>query len=501
MIIEPAVFAPDMPQLAGVSDRIYNVVARTKHSYGPMRSLAPYSDALAARVQGAAMAQDKFGAGNVFAGDASKLYRLTSGSTFLDVSKVGGYSVGAKELVRFAQYGERVIATNGTDAPQSFVMGSSSAFADMITTGVTTLRARYVDVVKEWVVYLNTQDATDGVRPQRVWWGAIDDPTEVPTPGSSTAREKQSDFQDVLVAQGHGRGIVGNLAQADAALIFERSVSRMDYVGPPAIFTIRTVDGARGTAAPASIVRQGGICYYLSEDGFVRFDGAAATSIGTNRVNRFFFGDVNLDALHLVSGAVDPVLPIVYWAYPRAGVSYCNRVLAYNYELDRWTVTDIDSVQVHLLLQTLTLGLALDSMPGLLDDYTQALDDRQFAGGRLILGAFGIDNRLAYFSGPNLAASIDTEDAGLVDGWVSCVTGSRPLIDGGSPGVSMGVRYSPSAPYTFLTPTVPDAQGFCPAYATGRYHKARIDIPAGSGWNHFRGLNIPDAMVRRLSQR
>lgn len=501
MIIDPAVFAPDLPALVGTTDRVFNVVPRTQKSYGPMRSLLPHSEPIASRVQGAASAQDKFGAGSVFAGDAAKLYRLAGGTAFVDVSRPAGYTVGEAENVRFAQYGERVISTNFTDPMQSFLMGSSAVFSDLVTSGVTSLRARYLGIVKEWVVYLNTNDATDGLRPQRVWWGAIDDPTTVPTPGSSEAREKQSDFQDVLVASGAGRGVVGGLAQADAILIFERSVSRMDYVGPPAIFSIKTIDGARGTSAPNSVIRRSGACYYLAEDGFVRCDGAVATPIGIEKVNSFFFGDVNLDALHLVSGASDPVLPLLFWAYPRAGVNYCNRVLVYNEVLDRWTVTDVDSVICRMLLQTVTLGLTLDAMPGFLDDYAQTWDDRQFADGRQILGAFGVDNRLGFFSGPNLAATIETGDASLVDGWVSRVTGTRPLVDSGEPSVRLGVRYDARSPLSFLTPTTPDTAGFCPAYAQGRYHRARVELPAGSNWTHFRGLEVPKEYVQRISRR
>ena len=502
MIIKPAIFAPDQPPLTpGVTDTVLNVVPRTANSYGPMRSLQSVSSsALTARCQGAVSVQDKLASANIFAGDASKLYRYIA-SSFSDVSKVGGYTTTPREHWNFAQHGERVVGTNYADAPQSFVMGSSTLFSDLITTGVTSLRARHVAVIKEWLFFLNTSDATDGIRPQRVWWGAIDNPVEVPTPGSSTAREKQSDFQDVLGDHGQGRGLVGNLNRADGLAFFERAVYRIDYAGPPVIFSVLPVDGARGCPAPKSIVKRGSECFYLSESGFAMCDGAVATPIGTELVDEFFFGDVNLDALHLVSGAADPVRPLIYWAYPRAGVSYANRLLIYNTLLKRWSATDIDSVQTQLLVQGITLSVSLDSMTGLIDSYTQPVDDRQFVGGRLILAAFDTSNRLGYFSGPTLRAVIDTEDAQLLEGRTAKVIGCYPLLDGGEPTLELGSRNDLRVPYEFQAPISVDSRGFAPAMRTGRYHRARVVVPANAVWNHFRGIDVPPEMVKDVGRR
>lgn len=502
MIIKPAVFAPDQPPLTpGVTNVALNVYPRTANSYGPLRSLqAVGASALAARCQGAVSVQDKLSTANIFAGDATKLYRYVA-SAFADVSKVGGYTTTSREHWNFELYGERVIATNYADAIQSFVMGSSSVFADLITTGVTSLKARYVAAIKEWIFYQNTNDATDGIRPQRVWWGAVDDPTTVPTPGTATAREKQSDFQDVLGQHGAGRGIVGGLANADGLAFFERAVYRIDYVGPPVIFTVLPINGARGTPAPKSIVKVGSVVMYLSENGFSKCDGAQATPLGSGVVDEFFFGDVNLDALHLVSGAVDPVRPLAYWAYPRSGVSYCNRMLVFNWELGRWAVTDIDSVQAQLLVQGITLGVSLDNMTGLIDSYSQPVDDRQFVGGRLILAAFDTSNRLAYFSGPTLRAVVETEDAQLVDGYVSHVTGCYPITDGGAPVVQLGTKNNVRDPYVFGSEIAVDHAGFAPVNGAGRYHRARVIVPADAVWSHIRGVDVPKEQVVRTSRR
>lgn len=144
MIIPIAEFAPDQPDIpSNSSDTIYNVLPLTANCYAPLPSLQPYSGALASRCQGAVSIQDNAGAVRVFAGDATKLYRLTSASTTpANVSKAALYTAPSTGMWSFAQFGNRVIATDYNDAPQSYVEGSSALFADLIATGVTTLKAK-----------------------------------------------------------------------------------------------------------------------------------------------------------------------------------------------------------------------------------------------------------------------------------------------------------------------------------------------------------------------
>jgi hypothetical protein len=275
----------------------------------------------------------------------------------------------------------------------------------------------------------------------------------------------------------------------------------MDYVGPPVIFSIKAAEGARGCPAPNSIIQVGNVCYYLGEDGFYRFDGAQSTAIGKQRVDDFFFADVDADSFHLVSAAVDTQKAIVYWAYPRAGVPYCNRILAYNWDVDRWSITDIDSVQAQLLLHSLTLGVVTDTVGGNNDDYSQVVDDRQFAGGRHVLAGFTTANKLGYFNGAHLAATIDTAEANLVDGWVSKFTGARVLTDATAPTLAVGGRMRTDASPVFGATHGRDAFGFHPAHAAARYHRGRISVPAGATWEHVRGLDIPAECVVRVSQK
>lgn len=512
-IIPVAQYAPDQPDLPGDgtrSARISNVLPRTERSYGPFPSLSAFSTGAnpTARVQGAYACQDASGNVNLFAADASKLYRLTAGATtFGDVSKVGGYSVASDERVAMALFGQRIVTTNFADPPQSYVMGSSSVFADLIASGLTSLKARYVAVVRDWLVFGNTTDGTFGAQPQRVHWSAIDDPTNFPTPGTAGAAAVQSDYQDLVGDAGWVQGIVGNLGTADAAVFQERAVVRMVYVGPPAIFAFSAAEGVRGTPAPGSIVQDGSLAYYLGEDGFYAFNGSASVPIGVNRVDKTFLADLDQSYFYRIEGAVDPINKQIWWAYPGSGHSggNPNRIIVYDRARDRWTITDANDVQVETLLRGLTPGYSLDTLDSLsssIDALTLSLDSRIYTGGRAFMAAFNASHMLCTFTGDALAPTVDTAEAALGGpGRRAFISNVRPWVDGGAPSVAIGTRERMTDSVSFGSAVAMDSLGNCPLRAQGRYLRARLTLPAGSSFTHISGLEVPDEAVARLGRR
>ena len=113
---------PDRPDLAEASTVIKNAVPNID-SYRCIGALGPVSaNALDSACLGATWAQDDEGNYFYFAGNTSKLYRL-SGVTFSDVSKVGGYSATSWE---FAKWDQRIIAVSVDEPTQYFDMGASA---------------------------------------------------------------------------------------------------------------------------------------------------------------------------------------------------------------------------------------------------------------------------------------------------------------------------------------------------------------------------------------
>jgi hypothetical protein len=493
MFLPVAEFAPDLPASGGASSLVRNCLPRTASSYGPMPSLAAYAAPLAGRCQGALAVQDGAGNAALFVGDAARLYRLGAGSTaWSDVTRPGGYATALDQRWAGVLFGDRVVMTNFADPMQSFRLGTDAAFADLAAAAP---RARHLAIVRDWLVAGNTFDGTDGAQPQRVWWSAIDDPTSWPAPGSAAAAAAQSDFQDLVGGAGWVQGIVGNLGTADGAVFQERGIVRMNYVGPPAIFAFATAEGARGTPAPGSIAQLGTLVYYLGEDGFYAFDGSASRPIGANKIDKTFFADLDQQYLGRVSAAIDPINKLCFWAYPGAGnaAGDPNRLLAYNWSLDRWSLAEVET---ELLLRSLSFGYSLDGLDAAnasLDALPFSLDSRAWTGGRVLLAGFDGAHRLGYFSGAALAPAVETAEAALGEGRRVVITAARPIVDGGSPAVAIGTRERPMDPVLFGGDVAIDAQGSAPQRASGRHVRARVTLPAGGGFTHISGVEIDTA--------
>ena len=484
-------YLPDQPDFQNPgSSMMLNVLPRTASSYGPAPQASATTGALNARCQGAVFVRDA--ASNVwgFAGDTSKLYKNVSGSSaWTDISKGGGYSTPTDERWAFTLYGERVIATNWFNPIQSFVMNSSSAFADLASAAP---KARYMAIVRDWLMVGNTYDSVSGSVPQRVWWAAIDDPTNWPTPGSATAAQLQSDYNDLAGEGGWIQGIVGTLSGADAVIFQEKVLWRAMYVGPPVIFSFTKVEGARGTPAPGSIVVVGGVVYYLADDGFYAFDGLQSVPIGHGKVDQTFWGEVNKSYLFRVTSAVDPVNKIIYWAYPgpQASAGTPNRILAYNYGLGRWSKIE---QTLEIMARALATGYTLDQLDsfGTLETLAFSLDSRAWTGGALNLACFDTDHKLSLFAGSPLAATMDSSEANLNDRRKAHISRVWPMVDTSAAQITIGSRDRLADAVSWGSAvSMTSTTGSCPVRNTAMFHRARITIPAGTTWNHAQGIQV-----------
>jgi hypothetical protein len=499
-LVPIARWTPDQPDLVTPgADSVRNCLLRTAASYGPMASLEPYGSALVARAQGAIGVTDSAGNAFTFAGDATKLYKASSGSpTMADVSKAAGYTTGTQERWSTTFFTpNRVIFTNFTDPIQSYVLGSSALFADL-SAGAP--KARYGTTIRDFYMVLNTTDGVDGARPTRAWWSGIGDPSSFPAVGSSAALAVQSDQQDINLGPdwGWGQGIVGGLGTADGAAFFERGIARINYVGAPAIFSFTAAEGARGTPAPGSIAQLGAVVIYLGEDDLYAFDGSNSTPLGAEKFTKTFFARVDQSFLYRITAAFDPINKIYFMAYPGPGNigGNCNECIAYNWLLKDGTLID-GLGDIEIIFRSLSFGLTFEQLDpfGTIDTLPFSLDARAWTGGKLLLCAFDGAHKLNYFNGPSLAATIDTSEAQLVPNRRAFVNAVRPLIDGGTITVAIGTRELQTTPPTFGAAVALNRLGEACVRSSARYHRARIFTQAGDSWTNMSGVDVPDDAV------
>ena len=478
---------PDLPDFNNPGLTVAkNAVPLSSGAYGPMEALEPYSTALDDRCQGARSLTSFTGAVNIFAGDASKLYRIQAGSNVpADVSKAAGYSTSPNEIWDSDTFGQQIFFTNFQDAIQKFDLAVDSLFSDLSGDAP---KARYLATIAGFLVAGNTDTA-----PNQIHWSAANDPSDWPILGSADAAAKQSDAQDFAIG-GDVTALAGGLRGADGVVFQENAVRRMT-LSSPTVFAIKEVQEARGTSAPNSLIKLGGNIFYYGEDGFYRFDGLNSEPIGINKIDRYFEQRVDAGNLVRISGGVDLTRRCLFWLYP--GLSSMegapNRMLAFKWDVGRWAEMDFDA---EILLRTETFGQTLEDLDafGTLETLPASLDARIWVGGANEFGAFDKNKILSYFTGAALDALFETGEFSGNGRRLIC-NGIRPITDAATPQCSVGHRETQSAAVTYTAATSPQINGVCDQRVSARYMRARVSIPS-QAWTTISQANIraePDA--------
>ena len=496
MLVPIGEWLPDQPDYHNPgSSVIHNVYPKTESSYGPVGGFVAQFSALNAKAQGAISVTDNSANVYTFTGTATKLYKTVSLGTFTDISGAT-FATGTNERWSFAPFGNRMLATNFANPIQSFTMGSSTTTSDL---SATAPKARYMAVVKDFLMVANTYDAVGGNQPQQVWWSAINDCTNWPAIGSLAAAQVQSDQQVIPGDQGWIQGLVGNLGTADVAVFFERSIWRGTYIGSPNIFSFAPAEGARGTPAPGSIVQLGAVVFYLGVDGFYMFDGSNSTPIGAQKIDKWFYSDVAQAYLYNITSSIDPINKLVFWSYPGTGSSngIPNRLIIFNWAVNRWSVVDMS---VELIFKSMTYGYTLDGLDA--TGYTMetlpfSLDSRIWTGGALVLSAFDSNHKMGYLSGTTLPVTVETSESepGVNQdpskiGNLVLIKSAKPLVDGGTPSVSIATRNRLMDGWTYNAPVSINQYGDCPQRIAGRFIRAQITMNAGDSFTHISGVDI-----------
>lgn len=327
-------YAPDLSDIGtGVSQNISGVIPRAD-GYGPFQSLVDFTQALPAACRGYFFARKSDGSIAVFAGTATHLYLLNNTTFAWGLVSKGSaaYSqLPTADNWQFAQFNQTVIAVQVNTVPQSFLMGSSTLFADL---GGSPPQAAFVAVVNFFLVLTGLLS-----NPARVQWSDLDVIT------TWTAGVGQSDYQD-LPDGGNCNGLSGGDA---FGLIFQDSSIRSLVYAPGSgvVFDIIRISTQEALFARYSIISAGEKTFYCSSQGFKMISpGGTPKPIGKERVDRYFFANVDRGNLQLMIGATDPSGTRVFWAFKSTAgqAGLFDTVLCYDWSVGdngRWSVLSI----------------------------------------------------------------------------------------------------------------------------------------------------------------
>lgn len=464
-------WTPDQSGLTNGLQKAENVYPKAV-GYGALQSAVDYSEAASENLTNVVAGRVSDGTTKVFAGGATKLFELdVSDSTLDDVSKSGGYTTPVEQRWRFTQFGNVIIAANGDDKLQGFNVNSSTLFADL---SADAPEARYVTIVRDFVVsgYINSTT----VYPNRVQWSALGD--ESSWANSATT---QADYQDIP----DGGSVVGITGGEFGLVLMDRSIHRMSYIGSPLVFQFDNISRNLGCYEANSIVQYSGTTFFLSDDGFYACDGQNIFPIGNEKVNRYFFADVDEGYLNLMSAAVDPFRKLIIWAYASNSSSVADKLLIYNYETKKWSsgTTTVDRVATSSTPSVTLEGL--DTF-GTLDTIETSFDSRIWLGGKMQFAGVR-DAKIVTFSGSNRDAIIETGDI-EVPGSTSAITMAKPIVDNGSGDVALLSRRLLTESTDFGAQTAADAENRVSIRGVGRYHRLQL-TPTGS-WQTAIGVDV-----------
>lgn len=478
--LELAEWKPDQPVLGygdGTTFDAQNVIPAL-HGYRPFPDISPYSTALTARCQGAFSMKDNSGTAATYAGDATKLYLLSS-TTMTDASRlVGGvYACPSDSQWRFAKWGNTCIAVNGADNPQVITVGS----ANFALLGGTPPVAKHIGIVREFVVMGNITAAQN-----RIQWSSSNNSASWTT-GVSEAN--QQDIQDAGKVQAIIGGAVGYV-------FMERQIIRMIRTVSPVTFQIDVIESNRGALAPYSVVSVGPNVFYLAQDGLYMFDGNQSIPIGAEKFDRTVLAEINMSALDRVSAAVDPINKYYIMSYPVGSSSVANKTVIYKWDIQRASYAN---VSVEVLMNIFPLGVTLeglDAYSASIDTLTPSLDASVWQSGNLALAAFDSNHKLAFFNGSNLAATMVTQETQINPDGRAFISELVPLIDTTSATVAVSARETQQATSMYGSEATIKATGSAYLRSSGRYHKARITVPAATSWTYAQGIDVPKRAAR-----
>ena len=456
---------PDQPSLNSNGILVAQNTYPGARGYRPVGQFTQYVAAGANSFLGGASFTSPTGENIIIGGSATDLYRVVAGAW---ASIATGYTTLTGGRWRYAQFGGLAIATNDANPPQKIDLGSGLVTA----LGGSPPTLRMLAVVKDFLVggVVNGQA-------NEICWSAINNAEDW------TFGQNQSDY-NIMPSGGDVNGLFGG----EYGLILQRNrITRMEYVGGNDIFVINEISTNFGCVSPHSVVQHGQIGCFLSDNGFMMWDGSQLKPIGSERIDRYFrssYGKVNWPSM---SAAVDIRNQVFCW-------SMGDRIFCYHWLLDRWSVIN---QAAQIIFNGVTRSISVDEDVAADTNLDAAglisLDDSSFAGGDTTFFVINSAKVLGTLTGTPMAATWTLPDFELVQSRETNWRGIRPdtdAITGITVTLATRARLGDAIAGTAYTSL--RANGDMPVRQRGRYSRLTLDIAAGTVWTYAQGL-IPDA--------
>ena len=469
---------PDQPEHGKQGANVANNVYYAANTYKRFPSLVSYSsNTTSTDSKGAGSFRDNSNTVYNFVATRTNIYQLTSGAF---TSRKASLSGAADDFWTFTQFGEYVIASNGVDAPQYYLMGTSTNFANLsaIQTAGTVPTFRVSGVVRDFLVTGNITNATN-----RIQWSGINDIT--------VWSGKQSDSQDL---PGSGGQVVA-ITSGEVGYVFRQNqIIRMDYVGGSVVFRLSVISPNRGAVYGRTVCQDNRQIFFYADDGFYQINGDQILPIGVEKVNRYF--DLNLNKAYAdrICAAVDPFNQLAMWLFPSTAntsntTGICDKIIIYNYATKKWSLADASASTIFSQFVGAYTVELMDILSQNLENINAALDTDFWSGGQVLLGAIDSDYKASIFSGTANECEVETSEIEPFPGFRTNITGIRPIVDATAT-LTVKARERLADDESESSSVSMRNSGINPVRKSGRYIRANVKVPSGTTFTHAQGIDL-----------
>lgn len=430
-------FSPDLPpETPGIFTDCANILPGINEFSASPSPIDAGLGALDAKCVGFSIVRKNDNTIRTFAGTASKLYEATT--TWGDVSKAGGYTLGSDDRWRFAQFGNTTIAAARSVTIQG---NAASAFTDL---SASAPKASIVETVGNQVFAFNTNDAGFGDDPLRWWCSAMGSATDwVPSVANQCVSGQ------LLSAPGP---ITAGRRLGDIIVAYKnRAIYVGQYVGVPAVWSFTQVPGNIGTPCQEAVVTTGTAHYFIGPDDFYVFDGTRPVPLDSP-IRNWFFSQLDAAYAYRICSTYDQNSKRVFWWFPTVSSGGIpNKCVVLNIKTGQWGRMDGN---IEIAAEFIAAGITIDGLDakystidGLPADIS--FDSPFWTPSGSVVSAFGTDHKAYAYSGVPASSSITTGHHGDNQQWTT-VSRVKPRFLSAPRAAQMLYSYSNSDAGSFV---------------------------------------------------
>lgn len=248
------------------------------------------------------------------------------------VSKKSSSGISYPRIWFFDRFADTAIMTPGNQTGLYAWHGDIAVAPELISGAPTAINYQFVS--NNIVVTFGASNV-----PNRIFASDQGDPTQW------TASSTNQVFEDDV--EGAGR-LVSHVPVAGVNLLFTGTQTYIfAYLGGNLVWSIQLLDNSIGIIGPMARCSLNNTAYWMADNNFYRWSGGDPEIIPSNSQNQctalnYVYGNINMNQSSKCFGWYNPLFNEVWFHYPSAGSSECDRVIRVNLQDNVWSPDTFD---------------------------------------------------------------------------------------------------------------------------------------------------------------